>query len=89
MREMIAMPNKVIIEYIPAGETERESGLLVAGPKYQGIPDRGKVISVGAGVEDVEVGMNVLFNVHSPVGFKFEGKSYIPVDSKDLMGILK
>lgn len=73
----------VLIEYEAFRETVTASGLYLAKPKHEGLPEKGKVFAVGDQVEDIAVGDYVIFKYDMNKGFKHKDLKLIvvPADS--------
>lgn len=77
----------VLIEYTPRQESQTASGLLIAKPKHEGLPNKGVVLAVAEGIEEVKVGDFVYYNDEQPEGFKWNGHNVIPVKIENILAI--
>lgn len=81
MGEMRAIGNRVIVDVEKPGETVTESG-IVQLPSDK--PLQGKVMAVGAKVQELKVGDTVLVGRARSVPIKIEGKIYHLYQEDDL-----
>ena len=82
--------DRVLVEPAEA-ETKTASGIIIpdtAKEKTQ----KGKIIAVGAGVNDkpvtVKVGDNVLYGKYSGTEINIDGKEYLIMRNSDIFGII-
>lgn len=79
------MPGLVMVEYEPREEKETASGILIATPKHQGMPNHGRVIQVADDIEEIKAGDFIYYSANSPTGFEYEGKKIIPIKIDDVL----
>lgn len=68
-------------------ETRTESGILIPG-SGQKKPSEGEVISVGANVEDLSIGDNIMFAEGAGTPITIEGTEYLIIKVELIYGIL-
>ena len=76
---VVVLPNK--------SEQASVAGLVLP-ERSLGAPQTGKVISVGANVERVQAGDNVLFNRFSGVEFVINGENHLVLKEIDIVGVI-
>ena len=81
------MPGELIVEIIEDIVKETESGILIADPKFHGLPKHGKVCWVGKGVDKSLVGKKVLYKEDNPQGFWFEDVAMMRIKEDQLQGV--
>ena len=77
--------NRVLIEEI-VEDVKSESGIILGTTEKS--PQRvGRVISVGASVEEVSLGDKVMFDGHRVAPLDFEGKTYLIMEENNIIGV--
>ena len=83
---MIKMLGKrVLIEEV-VEDIKSESGIILGDTKNSA-QRTGRVISVGASVEEVSLGDKVLFDGHRVAPLDFDGKTYLIMEENNLIGV--
>ena len=83
---MIKMLGKrVLIEEV-VEDIKSESGVILGDTKNSA-QRTGRVISVGASVEEVSLGDKVLFDGHRVAPLDFEGKIYLIMGENNVIGV--
>lgn len=77
--------NNVLIEPLE-GEQKTESGIFIPDTAKEK-PQKGKVIAVGK-TKSVAVGDVVIYKKWGGTEIKLDGKDYLVVEDKDIIGIL-
>ena len=84
------LADRVLVEPAPA-ETTTASGIIIPDTAQEK-PQKGKIVSVGAGTKEnpitVKVGDTVLYGKYAGTELKLEGKTYLIMRENDLLGIL-
>ncbi len=84
------LSDRVLIEPQEA-ETKTASGLYIPDSAKEK-PQKGKVVAVGKGKEDikmtVKVGDTVLYGKYSGSELKFDGKDYMMMREEDILAII-
>lgn len=82
--------DKVLVEYRDRSDDIRDTtSLLIADPKFEGIPNKGEVLAVPKGCTLVKPGDVIHYQMQSPTGFEWKGKKIIPVPIDCIMGVYK
>ncbi len=86
------------VAFQPLIDRKTESGFLVPPPKQEGMPNRGVILALAddakleyktleGEVKKLAVGDFVVYDEHSPDGFKWQGNKIIPVHKDHLLGV--
>ena len=76
---------RVLIEEIV--EDIKTEGGIILGDSKNSAQKIGKVVSVGASVEEVSLGDKVLFDGHRVASLDFEGKTYLIMEENNIIGV--
>ena len=79
----------ILIEFQPFIDRKRPSGLYVAPPKFEGVPNRGRVYAIAENIDSVKVGDIVIFKSEKAAGFKYKGMKLIPVKISEVQGVIE
>lgn len=94
MSELVALGNYVLVEFeeraeaIYGKEMQTASGILIAEPEFQGVPNTGTVTAVGGEVRFPKAGDRVLFAAKGDEGFEFEGKKLFRLKAGQVLAVI-
>jgi co-chaperonin GroES (HSP10) len=77
----------IFVIFQPRSDELREGSFLIAEPKHQGHPNRGKVIAIADDVTECKVGDEIVYDENAK-GFKWEGLKIIPVHKDNVQAIV-
>ncbi len=77
----------IIIGYEPPPE-KTESGIFLAKPKVEALPNKGYVKAVAPDVDQVKVGDFIVFKYNLNKGVNFNDQKLILVPIEDVVGII-
>jgi chaperonin GroES len=86
----------ILVEPMQEEETTA-SGLILQTSGKGERPQKGKIVALGTGAKDdsgkvvafnVEVGQTVLFKKYSPEEVEIDGKEYLIMTEKDILGVI-
>ncbi len=83
---MRPLKGMIFVEWEPYTAPVTESGLHLARPEREGVPEKGKVVAIGAEVEDIKVDDYAYFS-ESKHGFRSNGKVLLPVAAKNVLAV--
>lgn len=70
-------------------EGKTQSGFFMAEPEFQGIPNVGVVVAVGAGVVFPREGDRVTFEAQGNEGFKYNDRRLFKIKAEKVSGVFK
>ena len=76
---------RVLIEELV--EDIKSSGGIILGDTKTSAQKIGRVISVGASVEEVSLGDKVLFDGHRVAPLELDGKTYLIMEENNVIGV--
>lgn len=84
---MIKMLNsRVLVEEI-VEDIKSESGIILGNTKTSTNQKIGKVISVGNLVEEIGLGVKVMFDGHGVAPLNLDGKTYLIMEENNIIGV--
>lgn len=86
---MLKPLNNFILVTVEKVEKKTASGIYLADSIEIDMTLRGKVISAGKDVEEVKEGSTVIFPRECGVNVKFEDKSYVVLNEKNVLAIVE
>ncbi len=78
---------RVLVERLEEA-TQTASGIIIPGTAKEK-PSQGTVIAVSSEVENVASGDTVVFGKYAGNELTLDGKTYLVIESDDLLGIIK
>ena len=69
--------------------TKTATGIIIPDNASKEKPMSGKVIAAGKEVADIKAGDKVVFAKYSGSEISFDGKTYLVLNTEDVLGILK
>lgn len=78
------LPTNILLTVPKEEEKTTESGIIIPGSANK-VSSKGTVVIVGRSVEDVEIGMNVMFSPHAGIKVKYEGEEYTLLREADVL----
>ncbi len=78
---------RVLIERVEEATTTASGIIIPDNAKEK--PLNGKVVAVSKEVEEISVGDTVVFGKYSGSDLTLDGKEYLVMEDKDILGILK
>ena len=69
--------------------TKTATGIIIPDNASKEKPMSGKVIAAGKEVADIKAGDKVVFAKYSGSEISFDGKTYLALNTDDVLGILK
>ena len=77
--------NRVLIEEI-VEDIKSESGIILGNTEIS--PQKiGKVISVGHSVEEIGLGVKIMFDGYKSFSIELDGKTYLILDIESVIGV--
>lgn len=70
-------------------EGKTASGFFMADPEFQGVPNTGVVVAVGAGVDFPREGDRVVFSADGNEGFKWNDRKLFKIKAEKVAGVFK
>ena len=80
--------NRVLIEEV-VEDIKSKGGIILGDTKTSTNQKIGRVISVGASVEEVSLGDKVMFDGHRVAPLDLDGKTYLIMEENNLIGVFK
>ena len=76
---------RVLIEEVV--EDIKSSGGIILGDSKNSAQKIGKVISIGASVEEIKVNDKVMFDNHRVAPLELDGKTYLIMEENNVIGV--
>ena len=84
LSEKHVLPTKVLLSVPKEEEKTTGSGIIIPGSANK-ISSKGTVVIVGKSVEDVEIGMEIMFSPHAGIKVIYEGEEFILLNYTDIL----
>lgn len=86
--KIIPINDYVLVDFQPFIDRQTKSGIYVGKPKFEGVPNRGKVYAVAKNITDVKVGDFIIYNSEKGRGIKYKDLKLIPVKIDEICGVI-